>query len=57
MRLNVGVALDRSAFNRKVCDGSHITALNPHGIRLEAMAARAMYETWVYMECARSQCV
>ena len=47
-------ALDRSAFDRKVCDRSHVTALNPHDARLEAMAARAMREMQVYMECAQS---
>ena len=54
MRSSVGVALDLSAFDCKVCDRSHVTALNPYGARLEAMAARATHEMRVYMECARS---
>ena len=54
MRSIAGIAFDLSAFDHKVCDRSHVTALNPYGISELAMAARATGETWVYMECARS---
>ena len=49
-----GIALDLSAFDRKVCDRSHVTVLNLHGTSELAMTARATHETRVYMECARS---
>jgi hypothetical protein len=42
------------AINRKWSDQSPETALEIHGARDEAMAARAMRETRVYVECARS---
>ena len=54
LHLIAGHALDRSAFDCKVYDRSHVTTLNPHGARLEAMAARVTSETRVYMVCAWS---
>jgi hypothetical protein len=41
--------IDRSWHNR-----SRVTALEIHGARDEAMAARATHEMRVYVECARS---
>jgi hypothetical protein len=42
------------AIDRKKRARSLITAQNFHGARKEMMAARAMREMRVYMECARS---
>jgi hypothetical protein len=47
--------LDHNAFDREVCDRSHVTALKSHNASKLAIAARVTRSSWADEACDRSR--